>query len=45
MTFPNPYYGSVYQADHTVFMTTWLAYIGYVMAVAVILLHAIFIGN
>jgi hypothetical protein len=45
ITIPNPSYGSVYMLDHTVFMTTWLAYIGYFMAIVVILLHAIFIGN
>lgn len=26
-------------------MTTWLAYIGYIMSIVVILLHAVFIGN
>jgi hypothetical protein len=45
LTFPNPSYGSIYLLEHTVFMTTWLAYIGYIMAIVVILLHAIFIGN
>ena len=43
--FPSKLYGTVYQADHTVFMTTWLAYIGYIMAIVIILLHAVFIGN
>jgi hypothetical protein len=45
ITIPNPSYGTVYLLDHTVFMRTWLAYIGYIMAIAVILLHGIFIGN
>lgn len=45
IVFPSKVYGTVYQADHTVFMTTWLAYIGYIMSIVVILLHAVFIGN
>jgi hypothetical protein len=43
--FPSKVYGTVYLADHTVFMTTWLAYIGYIMAIVIILLHAVYIGN
>lgn len=45
IVFPSKVYGTVYQADHTVFMTTWLAFIGYIMSIIIILLHAIFIGN
>lgn len=45
IVFPSKVYGTVYQADHTVFMTTWLAFIGYIMSIVVILLHAVFIGN
>lgn len=45
VAFPNPIYGSVYLSDHTVFMTTWLAYIGYIMSIVVIVLHVVFIGN
>lgn len=43
--FPNKVYGTVYLADHTAYITTWLAYIGYIMSIVIILLHAIFIGN
>lgn len=43
--FPNKVYGTVYLADHTAYMTTWLAYIGYIMSIVIILLHAVFIGN
>lgn len=43
--FPSKVYGTVYLADHTTFMKTWLAFIGYVMAIVIILLHAVFIGN
>lgn len=45
IVFPSKVYGTVYLADHTEFMKTWLAYIGYVMAIVIILLHAVFIGN
>lgn len=43
--FPNKVYGTTYMADHTVFMTTWLAYIGYIMSIVILLLHIVFIGN
>lgn len=43
--FPNKVYGTVYLSDHTAYMTTWLAYIGYIMSIVIMLLHAIFIGN
>jgi hypothetical protein len=45
VVFPSKVYGTVYLADHTTFMKTWLAFIGYVMAIVIILLHAVFIGN
>ena len=45
VVFPSKLYGAVYLADHTVFMTTWLAYIGYIMSIVIIILHAVFIGN
>jgi hypothetical protein len=41
----NPIYGSVKGLDHTVFMSTWLAYIGEIMSLTVIVLHMVFIGN
>lgn len=45
LVLPSKIYGTVYLSDHTEFMKTWLAYIGYVMAIVIILLHAVFIGN
>ena len=46
MLFPNTIYGT-YGSDltHIDWMKTWLAYIGYLMSIVVILLHAVFIGN
>jgi hypothetical protein len=45
LIFPSSVYGTVYLADHTTFMTTWLAYIGYIMSIVIIILHIIFVGN
>ena len=41
----NTIYGSNIEQSHPDFMKTWLAYIGYIMGITLILLHAVFIGN
>ena len=38
-------YGVGSEHGHQTFMKTWLAYIGYIMGITVILLHVVFIGN
>lgn len=45
IAFPSKVYGSVEESDHRAFMRAWLAFIGYIMSVVIILLHAVFIGN
>jgi hypothetical protein len=41
----NTVYGVDSGQGHSVFMKTWLAYIGYIMGPVLIVLHAVFIGN
>lgn len=41
----NTIYGVGSEEGHQTFMKTWLAYIGYIMGLVIILLHVIFIGN
>ena len=41
----NTVYGVENAQSHPNFMKTWLAYIGYIMAIVLILLHAVFVGN
>lgn len=45
LVLPNKVYGSQVSTDHRVFMRSWLAYIGYIMSIVIILLHFVFIGN
>lgn len=44
LTFPNQLYGSTTATARNEYMRTWLAYIGYVMAITILLLHWIYIG-
>ena len=41
----NTVYGVSNGQGHSIFMKTWLAYIGYIMGPVLICLHAVFIGN
>jgi hypothetical protein len=41
----NTVYGVSSTQDHTSFMKTWLAYIGYIMGLVIICLQVVFIGN
>lgn len=41
----NTVYGVSSTQDHTIFMKTWLAYIGYIMGLVLICLQVVFIGN
>ena len=41
----NSVYGVSVAQSHNTFMKTWLAYIGYIMSIVLVCLHAIFIGN
>ena len=41
----NTVYGVENNQSHPEFMKTWLAYIGYIMAIVLILLHVVFVGN
>lgn len=45
LIFPNTVYGATSSQSHPEFMKTWLAYIGYIMGLTLILLHVVFIGN
>lgn len=45
LAFPNTAYGATATQSHPEFMKTWLAYIGYIMGLTLILLHVVFIGN
>jgi hypothetical protein len=45
LAFPNTAYGAAAMQSHPEFMKTWLAYIGYIMGITLILLHVVFIGN
>jgi hypothetical protein len=45
LVFPNTVYGATAMQSHPEFMKTWLAYIGYIMGLTLILLHVVFIGN
>lgn len=45
LVFPNTVYGASASQSHPEFMKTWLAYIGYIMGITLILLHVVFIGN
>jgi hypothetical protein len=45
LIFPNTVYGATATQSHPEFMKTWLAYIGYIMGITLILLHVVFIGN
>jgi hypothetical protein len=45
LLFPNTVYGATASQSHPEFMKTWLAYIGYIMGITLILLHVVFIGN
>lgn len=44
MMLPNKVYGSDTSQDHRTFMRSWLAYIGYIMSIVILILHFIFIG-
>lgn len=45
LAFPNTVYGVSATQSHPEFMKTWLAYIGYIMGLTLILLHVVYIGN
>lgn len=45
LLFPNQVYGTTKSSTHVQFIQTWLAYIGYIMSIVIILLHVVFIGN
>jgi hypothetical protein len=45
LVFPNTVYGASAAQSHPEFMKTWLAYIGYIMGMTLIVLHVVFIGN
>lgn len=45
LVFPNTVYGATAAQSHPEFMKTWLAYIGYIMGITLILLHVVFVGN
>lgn len=42
---PNANYYASEGVTHPQYMKTWLAYIGYIMGITIILLHVVFIGN
>ena len=42
---PNLVYGSTAQNTHPEFMKTWLAIIGQIMGVVVVVMHCIYVGN
>ena len=43
--FPNKIYGTLATNDHPKFIKYWLAYIGYIMSIVILLLHFVYIGN
>ena len=45
LVFPNKVYGTLAGSDHPKFIKYWLAYIGYIMSIVILLLHFVFIGN
>ena len=45
LIFPNKVYGTTASNDHHHFIKYWLAYIGYIMSIVILLLHFVFVGN
>ena len=45
LLFPNQVYGTTNNNTHVQFVQTWLAYIGYIMSIVILILHIVFIGN
>lgn len=45
LVLPNTVYGATVAQSHPEFMKTWLAFIGEIMSIVIILLHVVFVGN